>query len=140
MRKLFMVSILGLLMFGISALAAVDWEHSYKAALEKAKKDNKLVMIDLYADWCGPCRLLDKNTFGNKDVQTRLSNGFIAVKIDLERSKETTELARKFGANAIPHVVFLDSDGKKLSDIIGYVPPDEFLTELDTVAKKAAKK
>ena len=123
-----------------SARAAVEWGRSYRAGLEKAKTEKKLVMIDLYADWCGPCKILDKNTFGNKDVEARLSNQFDTVKIDLDKSPEAKELAKKFDVNAIPHVIFLDADGRRLSDIVGYVPPDEFLKEMDGVVKKAARK
>jgi thiol:disulfide interchange protein len=132
--------VLSLLAFTASAGAAVDWQHNYEAALQKAKKENKLVMVDLYADWCGPCRLLDKNTFGNKNVEDRLSKEFIAVKIDLDRSKEAGMLAKKFGANAIPHVVFVDSGGNRIADIIGYVNANEFLKQLDGVVEKAKKK
>jgi thiol:disulfide interchange protein len=140
MRRITTLILLAVLTVCVSARAAVEWERNYKAALQKAKSENKLVMVDIYAVWCGPCRFLDRNTFSNKDVEARLSNGFIAVKIDLDKSPEATELARKFSVNAIPHIVFLDSDGKRLSDIVGYVPPDEFLKELDGVTKKAAKK
>ncbi|HUJ11069.1 MAG TPA: thioredoxin family protein [Verrucomicrobiae bacterium] len=140
MRSFIVVAILGLLALGASAWAGVDWQQSYHAALQKAKKEDKLVMVDLYADWCGPCKLLDRDTFGNKDVEQRLSKEFIAVKVNLERSKEAGELAKKFGASAIPHVIFVNSDGKKIADIIGYVSAREFLKELDGVAEKAKTK
>ena len=140
MRRSTTLVVLTVLSICVSAQAAVEWGRNYKAALQKAKSENKLVMVDMYADWCGPCRILDKNTFGNKDVMTRLSNDFVAVKIDLDKSPEARELAKKFSVDAIPHIVFLDADGKRLSDIVGYVPPDQFLKELDGVTKKAAKK
>jgi thiol:disulfide interchange protein len=140
MRRVTTLTLLAVLTVCVSARAAVEWERNYKAALQKARNENKLVMVDMYAAWCGPCRLLDKNTFSNKDVEAKLSNGFIAVKIDLDKSPEAPELARKFAVNAIPHIVFLDADGKRLSDIVGYVPPDDFLKELDGATKKAAKK
>jgi len=140
MRRVATLTLLAVLTVCVSARAAVEWQRNYKAALQKAKSENKLVMLDIYAEWCGPCKMLDKNTFSNKDVEARLSNEFIAVKIDLDKSPEAMELAKKFDVNAIPHIVFLDADGKKLSDIVGYIPPDEFLKELDSAAKKAAKK
>jgi thioredoxin 1 len=140
MRARVVFLLLGLLVFGAGAFADVDWGHSYHAALERAGKENKLVMVDMYADWCGPCKLLDRDTFGNKDVQVRLSNGFIAVKIDIETNKEGLELAKQFGGDMIPHILFLDSGGKRISESIGYVPPKEFLKELEDASEKAAKK
>jgi len=140
MRRATTLILLTVLTVCASARAALEWQSSYKAALQKAKSENKLVMVDIYAAWCGPCKILDKNTFANKDVVAKLSNSFIAVKIDIDKSPEAVELGRKFDVNAIPHIVFLDAAGKKLSEIVGYVPPDEFLKELDSVTKKAAKK
>ena len=140
MNKLVVVTFVAFLALAAAANAAVNWEYNYKAALAKAKREKKLVMVDMYADWCGPCKLLDKNTFSNKDVETKLSNDFVAVKIDLEKSKEAQELARQFGADEIPHIIFVGPDGKKLSDHIGYVTADEFLKQLEIVRGKATKK
>jgi thioredoxin-related protein len=130
----------GLLALGMGAYAAVDWAQDYKSASARAAKEKKLLMVDLYADWCGPCRMLDRTTFSNADVQAALSKDFVAVKVNIEASKENRDLAIKFDTQVIPHIVFFDSDGKKLSDILGYLPPDRFLDELRKVTKQAAKK
>jgi len=122
------------------AYAAVDWAQDYKSASVRAAKEKKLLMVDLYADWCGPCRMLDKTTFSNADVQAALSRDFIAVKVNIESTKENRDLATRLDTRAIPHVVFFDSDGKKLSHLVGYYPPDQFLDELRRVTKQAAKK
>jgi len=130
----------GFLALGVYAYAAVDWAQDYKSASARAAREKKLLMVDLYADWCGPCRMLDKTTFSNADVQAALSKDFIAVKVNIEASKENRDLAIKLDTRVIPHIVFFDSDGKKLSDIFGYFPPDQFLDELRKVTKQAAKK
>jgi thiol:disulfide interchange protein len=140
MRRCAAFLLLGLLVFGADVFADVDWGNSYHAALEKAGKENKLIMVDMYVDWCGPCKLLDKDTFASKDVQARLSKGFIAVKIDIETNKEGLELAKQFGGDMIPHILFFDSGGKIISDVIGYVPPKKFLKKLEDASEKAAKK
>jgi len=129
-----------LLVFGMAVHAAVDWAQDYKSALARAAKEKKLVMMDMYADWCGPCRMLDKTTFADADVQAALSNSFIAVKINIDASREGQELASRFNTQAIPHIVFLDPDGKKVSEIIGYSSPDEFRNELRKITEKVAKK
>ena len=131
---------IGVLTLTVGAYAAVDWAQDYKSATDRAAKEKKLLMVDLYADWCGPCRMLDKTTFSNADVQAALSRDFVAVKINIESTGENRDLAKKTDTRAIPHIVFFDSDGKKVSDLIGYYPPDQFLDELRKVAKQAAKK
>jgi thiol:disulfide interchange protein len=140
MKRLATVISVGLLAAGVCAYAAVDWAQDYKSALERARKENKIVMVDLYADWCGPCKMLDRLTFSNADVQAALSKDFVAVKVNIEGSKENRDLATQLNTEAIPHIVFFDSDGKKLSDIVGFVPADQFRDELRKVIEKAAKK
>jgi len=134
---------IGLLALAVGAYAAVDWAQDYKSASARAAKEKKLLMVDLYADWCGPCRMLDKTTFSNADVQAALSRDFIAVKVNIESidGNGNGELAKiKRDTRAIPHIVFYDSGGNKLSDLVGYYPPDRFLDELRMVTKQAAKK
>ena len=140
MKRFVTVVSAGLLALAVSTYAAVDWARDYKSALELAKKDKKLVMVDFYADWCGPCKLLDKLTFNNPDVQVALSNDFVSVKVNIEGSKENRDLALQFNTEAIPHIIFFDSNGKKVSEIVGFVPADQFRDELRKVTEKAAKK
>jgi thiol:disulfide interchange protein len=140
MKRFVMAVSVGLLALGVCAYAAVDWAKDYKSALEQAGKQKKLLMVDLYADWCGPCKMLDRLTFSNADVQAALSRDFVSVKVNIEGSNENRDLAAQFNTEAIPHIIFLDSSGKKLSDIVGFYPAEQFLDELRKVTDKAAKK
>ena len=77
-----------LLMAGISSAAMkgqapVHW-MDYSAALEKAKKNPKLIFVDLYADWCIPCRAMDATVYSDPSVAALLNNRFYAVKLDAE--------------------------------------------------------
>ena len=139
MKKVTIPLLVGCLALSISAMAAVDWQNSYATALARAKKEKKLVMVDIYATWCLPCKQLEKETFANKDVEARLSNQVISVKLDLEKILDNAELAKQFARDTIPYVVFLDSDGKKLSEFVGFLTADEFLKELDKTHEKATK-
>ncbi len=140
MKRFVAVTIVFFLTLGASAFAAVNWEQNYDAGLEKAKKDKKLVMVDVYTDWCGWCKKLDKDTYSNKDVEDKLAKNFIAVKLNPEKTPQGAKLARQFGTTGYPHVVFLSADGNKVFEINGYLPPQQFLKELDKVSEKAIKK
>jgi thioredoxin-related protein len=140
MKRCITVAAVLFLALGMRVFAAVDWGHDYDAALEKAKKDNKLVIVDLYTDWCGWCKRLDKDTYSNKDVEARLTRDFVAVKLNPEQSPKGAQLARQFGTTGFPHIVFVNADGKRVYEIGGYLPPDQFLKELDKVGEQAAKK
>ena len=119
--------------------ASLNWESDYDTALDKAKKNKKLVMVDVYTDWCGWCKRLDKTTYSDKTVQETLARSFVTVKINPEKSKKNAALAKQFGTRGYPHIVFLDDSGKKISDIIGYQSAALFQNSLNDVLKKAGK-
>jgi thioredoxin-related protein len=129
----------GLLVLTTGAYAEVHWEKDYDAALEKAKKDKKLVMVDVYTDWCGWCKKLDKDTYSDKAVGEMLEKNFIALKVNPEKSKKVEKLSKTWETKGFPHIVFLDATGKKISEISGYQPPADFLNSLDGVVKNSSK-
>jgi thioredoxin-related protein len=134
-----MMMIVGLLALATSARAALDWESSYDSALEKAKKEKKIVMVDIFTDWCGWCKKLDKDVYMNKDVQDKLAKSFIALKMNPEKNPKYAKLAQQYGTRGFPHIVFLDVEGKKFHEIGGYMPAADFLKQLDVVTQKQAK-
>src|SRR5258706_11888321 len=140
MKRLIAITILGFLALNLGASAAVNWGQDYDAALVTAKKDKKLVMVDLYTDWCGWCKKLDKDTYSDKDVAAKLAKDFIAVKVNPEKSQRDAKLSRDFGTTGYPHIVFVDADGKKVSEIGGYLPAAQFLEQLNKISEKATKK
>jgi thiol:disulfide interchange protein len=140
MRIIFTATILGFLAVSAGAFAAVDWGHDYDAALVTAKKDKKLVMVDLYTDWCGWCKKLDKDTYSDKDVEAKLTKDFVAVKVNPEKNPRDAKLSHDFGTTGYPHIVFVDANGKKVSEIDGYLPAAKFLEQLNKISEKATKK
>ena len=140
MKKTVAVTIAVLLTWAAGAFSAVDWEHNYDAGLERAKKDKKLVMVDMYTDWCGWCKKLDKDTYNDKGVGDKVAKDFVAVKLNPEKSPKGATLAKQFGTTGYPHIVFVDATGKKVSEINGYLPPGEFLKRLEMISDKATKK
>lgn len=122
-----------------TARAGVDWQSNYDDAMAKAKKEKKLVMVDVYTDWCGWCKKLDKDVYSKPEIQAKLQKNFIAVKINPEKNQKNREVAERFGVRGYPNIVFVDATGKKLYQQPGYSPADEFGKTLDEVVKKAVK-
>ena len=140
MKRLITVTIMGFLALTTVASIAVEWGQDYDAALAKAKTDKKLVMVDLYTDWCGWCKKLDRDTYSDKDVAAKLTKDFIAVKVNPEKSARNAKLSRDFGTTGYPHIVFVDAQGKKVSEIDGYLPAAQFLKQLEKISEQATKK
>lgn len=110
----------------------IEWQHSVAEGLALAKRSGKPAMIDFYADWCAPCQQMEKATFRDKRVIEELAR-FVAIKGDLTRSSSSgRSAARKYGVQAIPTYVFIDTQGKQTIKV-GYRPPDRFLQILQTI-------
>ncbi|HPF37670.1 MAG TPA: thioredoxin family protein [Phycisphaerae bacterium] len=108
-----------------SALADAPFEDlSYPAAVKKAKENEKIVLIDFYTTWCGPCKMLDRRTWPDANVQKWLAKHAVCIKVDAEASRE---FAAKFKVRAYPTIIFVNPEGKVLDRIVGYRGPEAFI-------------
>ena len=100
---------------------------SFNEALKTAKSSNKLIFLDAYASWCGPCKFMDANTFKDPDVAKFFNENFINLKVDMEKG-EGPSLAQRFKVTAYPTLLFIDGDGEVFHKILGAKQPGEFLS------------
>ena len=97
----------------------IEFEHgTFAEALAKAKKENKMVFMDCYTTWCGPCKQLAKKVFPQKEVGDYFNTHFVNVKMDMEKG-EGAELAKKYGVKTYPTLLFMDAAGKVLHTKLG---------------------
>lgn len=113
----------------------IAWEPTFEAALTKAKAQNKLVMVDFHAEWCGACRTLDKKTFTDANV-VAASRRFVNVKVDVDKQQE---IAARYGVSSLPTIGWLKGDGKPVGGIVGAYPPKEFIAAQKVAQQRADK-
>ncbi len=101
-------------------------QGSWREALEKAKQEKKPIFLDVYATWCGPCKMLKARTFPNDKVGEFYNANFINVTVDGEKG-EGLELARKYKVRGYPTLLYIDSDGKVIAQTSGYRNPKQFI-------------
>ena len=89
MKKNILIVILILLTSPLYAQDGIRW-MSMNEALEAQKETPKKILMDVYTSWCGPCKLLDKNTFGNKDVIKYVNKNYYPVKFNAEGTESVT--------------------------------------------------
>lgn len=121
-------AILSFLFFAVIAFGqGIKFEEgNFKSLLAKAKKENKLIFIDAYAVWCGPCKLMVKNIFPLKPVGDYYNTNFINAKIDMEKG-EGIDLAKKYNVKAFPTYLFINGDGEEVHRTLGYVEEKDFI-------------
>ncbi len=101
-------------------------DEAWASIVKKAKAENKIIFLDAYASWCGPCKLLQKNVFTRSDVGELFNKNFINVKVDMERG-EGPQLARQFPMEAYPTLFFIEPSGKIVRKVIGYRTPEQLI-------------
>jgi thioredoxin 1 len=101
-------------------------EENWSRALAEAKKQKKLIFLDAYASWCGPCKLLKRKTFADKDAGEFFNKNFINVSVDMEKG-EGPYLTEKFEVYAVPTLIIADGDGNRIAYTKGFVGPKELI-------------
>ncbi|MFN7118889.1 MAG: thioredoxin domain-containing protein [Saprospiraceae bacterium] len=94
--------------------------------LAKAKTENKLIFLDAYATWCGPCKWMDSYVFKNEEVGNFYNANFINAKIDMEKG-EGLELAKRYSVEAYPTILYVDGNGAVMHRVVGSKEAEAFL-------------
>lgn len=106
-----------------SVPAGNDGIYFNKMSLEDAKKEalkaGKLIFIDAYTEWCGPCKRMAATSFKDQAVGELYNKSFINLKIEMEKSPEGPDVARKYGVRAYPTLLIVDGTGKLIKQTIG---------------------
>lgn len=152
-----MKKILFLISFALTAVtfaqeAKINW-MTLDQALQMQQKDPKPIFMDIYTEWCGPCKMLDKNTFSDPAVIAEINSKYYAVKFNGEGNevvnykgetfsnpgydpnKKTSrnsmhEFTKKMEVKGYPSMYILDENGNEQKLILGYYKPEELLNEL----------
>lgn len=151
---------LGLLMLVVPVARAaeraeIEW-LTLEQALEKAKKDPRPIMMDVYTDWCGWCKRMDVYTFTNPKIRDYISKNFYAVKFNAEMQSAVTYLGKEYkphegpgrGAHSLvltltsgrlsyPTTIYLDAQGGLVTVVPGYYAPRDLEPILHFIADEA---
>ncbi|MFD1614686.1 thioredoxin family protein [Gelatiniphilus marinus] len=145
-KTIYLVIALGFLSLN-SFAQKINWV-TFQEALELQKKTPKKIMMDVYTTWCGPCKMLDKNTFQNKEVADYINAHYYAVKFNGEgnesvnykgktfanpqynpananRRNSAHDLTRYLQVGAYPTIVFFDEKSEVIAPIRGYQTPTQ---------------
>lgn len=132
MKQIFATLLFGVFTLTIASAQGIEFYHgTWAEAQEKAKAEGKLIFVDAYASWCGPCKRMASTVFTQEKAGTFFNENFINLKVDMEKP-ENAEFAGKYPVSAYPTLMFLDATGKLVSKDVG-------AKELETLLEFARK-
>lgn len=105
-------------------------EKPFAELLAQAKAEDKVIFIDAYTTWCGPCKMMAARVFPLEEVGKVYNERFINAKFDMEKG-EGPELAKRYSVMAYPTYLFVDGNGDIVHKGLGYIPQEEFLALAD---------
>ncbi|MCK4357526.1 MAG: thioredoxin fold domain-containing protein [Candidatus Cloacimonetes bacterium] len=133
MQKIsFIIVILFLLSTILSAQDSLQWTDSFTEATEKAKNENKVIMIDFSSDRCGWCKKLHETTFQDSNVIELLKDNFVLIEINtsIEKNKD---FANHYNVTGLPTTIFVNPDSSEIDRIIGYLPAEQFIKKANFI-------
>lgn len=110
---------------GVQFTTVTSWQQ----ALDMAKSQNKPIFLDAYTDWCGWCKVMDKETFSNAEVASVMNAAFVNVKMEMETG-EGIDVSMKYRITGFPTFVVFSPDGMPTFRTSGYQPPADWLKTL----------
>lgn len=102
----------------------------FKDAVAKAKQTNKLVFLDCYTSWCGPCKMMSNTVFPQEKVGAYMNPRFVNIKIDMEKG-EGVELAKRLQISAYPTFIIFNGDGNEIGRFLGGCDADAFIKKVE---------
>lgn len=129
-----------LLSLSVSSFAQTAKKYTnYNAALKLAKKEKKVLMVDVYTDWCYWCKQLDKITYKDSAVDAFIAKNFVFVAIDAEDGGQGTEIAKRFAIRSYPTILYVNPSNYLISETGGFMEPAQYIKEIDSVQRRFNK-
>lgn len=137
-KKITFILLLAIFTLKANSQGIQFFEGTWKEAMAKAKEEDKLLFVDAFAKWCGPCKAMAKNVFTKQEVGDFFNANFINLKLDMEEADGVT-FGHKYPVSAYPTLFFIDGDGKVIKNIKGGQQPDGLITLGTDAIKKIDK-
>jgi len=127
-KKIILLSFLFIVSFSLKA--TTKWTYSLEDAQKMALASNKLILVDFWAVWCGPCKRMDNESWSKEDIGL-LADNYIPVRVDIDHY---AEIARKYDVKGIPYIFILDGNGEIIYQQMSYMGRSQLSKVLEKFA------
>lgn len=135
MKKLLITMVVALTAMVASAQVNFESSSTLRTLIERAASEEKLIFVDCYAEWCGPCKYMDANVFTDKSVGEFMNENFINAKFDMEKG-DGLAIGRRYLVKSYPTFLILNKKGEEVARLIGSSGPSEFIERIQEKLKE----
>jgi tetratricopeptide (TPR) repeat protein len=100
-----------------TASASITWERDYDKALQRAAAEKKLIIADMFTDWCVLCKKMDAETFADAELNRTMANKYVWLKLNTETEDAGIRLQKEFAILTYPTILVLDSEGEEIDRV-----------------------
>src|SRR5215471_15597688 len=108
------------------------WERDYEKAIERAQRENKFLIADMFTDWCELCKELDQKTFADPHLIQKMANAYVWLKLNTETEDDGIRLQKEFAILTYPSVLVLDSHGEEVDRVDRFLPATRFREKVES--------
>ena len=133
LKAAFVWSVVSLVLLTFAAVPAgasdLEWLSDVDQAMAAAAKGDRYILVDLYAEWCGWCKVLEEKVFTTAEFAAFVKE-FVLLRVDVEDGGQGSQLQIDYNAASLPTTLILDSDGVRVGAVAGFAPTPQFVQHL----------
>src|SRR5437899_6475524 len=110
----------------VAGPSSMKWERDYDKAIARAQAEKKLIIADMFTDWCALCKDMDRETFGDSKVIRTMADKYVWLKLNTETEEDGERLQEEFAILTYPTVLILDGSGEEVDRVDRFLGPSQF--------------
>ena len=112
--------------------SSIKWEREYDQAIARAQAEKKLIIADMFTDWCALCKDMDRETFGDSKVIRTMADKYVWLKLNTETEEDGERLQEEFAILTYPTVLILDGSGEEVDRVDRFLGPSQFMEKVQS--------
>jgi tetratricopeptide (TPR) repeat protein len=112
--------------------SGITWERDYGKAIERARVEKKLIIADMFTDWCVLCKKMDAETFADSQLIKKMADQYVWLKLNTEKEEDGMRLQKEFAILTYPTILVLDSQGEEIDRVDRFLPSPQFTQTVES--------
>jgi tetratricopeptide (TPR) repeat protein len=114
--------------------SSITWERDYEKAIERAQAEKKLIIADMFTDWCTLCKKMDAETFAEPQLIEKMADEYVWLKLNTETEEDGKRLQQEFAILTYPTILVLDAQGEEVDRVDRFLASPQFSETVESFA------